>query len=476
VRRTDYLIINLENLENEMKQNEEGLQRSLSKRHVQFIAIGGAIGVGLFLASGKAISCAGPSLLLSYLLGGIVVYFIVRALGEIAVEYPISGSFSAYAHKFIGPCAGFIIGWTFWLLWVVSCMVQVTAIGVYCSFWWPNLPTWIPALISLTCITAANLLNAKNFGEVAFWSSIIKVVTIIAIILVGIVIIFFMGSNGGGDVGISNLYAFKGGFFPFGVKGVLVALTMVTFAFVGVELIGITAGEIKNAEKAIPSVINGVMGITLLLYVGTLFVIMCMYPWTSIAKGGGVEESPFVATFAGLGIKSAAAIINFVIITASLSTCNSGMFSNGRMLYNLALQKQAPQFLTKVNSNKIPANAVIVSFIFCLIGVLLNFVMPENVFMLLVSISTFLGLFIWGAIIVVHIYSRRGKSAEDISKLKYPMLFYPYSNYIVLAALLLITIMLAFEKSTRVTLIVGPIWLVLIYFVYKLFIGNREKA
>jgi AAT family amino acid transporter len=456
------------------QSNEEGLQRSLSLRHVQLIAISGAIGVGLFLASGDAIGTAGPSILFSYLLGGLFTYFIIRALGEISIEYPISGSFSAYAHKFISPCAGFVVGWTFWLLWTLSCMVQVTAIGIYCSFWWPELPRWIPALISLVCISASNLLNVKNFGEIAFWSSIIKIITIILIIISGIIIIFLGLGNNAHTVGISNLFQY-GGFFAHGFKGVFIALTMVTFAFIGLELVGTAAGEIKNPEKNIPSVINRVLIITLSLYLGTLFVILCMYPWPEIAKGGGVEKSPFVLTFAGLGIKQAAAIINFVVITASLSTANSGMFSNGRMLYNLALQKQAPKFLAKVNpSTKIPSNGVIVSFIFCLLGVVLNAVVPESVFMMLVSITTFLGLFIWGAIIVVHMYSRRGKSADDIAKLKYPMLFYPYSSYIVLIGVVFIATMLAVKSETRATFIVGPIWLILIYSIYKLFVKEKK--
>ena len=454
------------------QSNEEGLQRSLSKRHVQLIAIGGAIGVGLFLASGDAIATAGPSLLLSYLLGGLFTYFVMRALGEIAVEYPISGSFSAYAHKFISPCAGFIVGWTFWLLWTVSCMVQVTAVGIYCNFWWPELPRWIPALVALVCITVSNLLNVKNFGEIAFWSSIIKVITIVFVIVVGIIILFLGLKSGDHVPGICNL--FKYGFFANGFKGVFFALTMVTFAFIGVEFIGITAGETNNPEKTIPSVINRVLLIILSLYVGTLFMIMCIYPWPEIAHGVGVGRSPFVLTFSGLCIKQAAAIINFVIITASLSTANSGMFSNGRMLYNLSLQKQAPQFLSKINSNKIPSNAVIVSFIFCLIGVVLNVIVPAGVFMMLVSISTFLGLFIWGAIMVIQIYSRRNKSADDISKLKYPMLFYPYSNYILLAALVLIACMLAVKSETRTTFIVGPIWLILLYCIYKFFIKEEK--
>ncbi|MDR3281685.1 MAG: amino acid permease [Endomicrobium sp.] len=458
-----------------MKQSEDAkLQRGLSERHVQLIAIGGAIGIGLFLASGSAISSAGPSLLLSYLLGGCIVYFIMRALGEIAVEYPVTGSFSAYAHKFINPCAGFMVGWTYWFLWVVSCMTEITAIGIYCNFWWPELPQWIPGLLSLIFLMSTNLFSIKIFGEFEFWFALIKVVTIVFIIIGGIAIIFLGIGNGGKITGIANLYSLKGGFFPFGISGTFKALAMVILAFIGIEFIGVTAGEVKDPEKTIPSSINKVLFWMLLFYVGTVFVIMCIYPWMNITKGGGVTESPFVSTFSGLGIKQAAAIINFVVITAALSSCNSGMFSNGRMLYNLALQKQAPQFLGKINSNRIPANAIIFSFIVASFGVLLNYVMPKNIFMTLAGISTSLGIWIFAVIVVVQMYSRRNKTADDIAKLKYPMLFYPYSNYVALLALTATAFLLFREKATRMSMI-SLIWLFIIYLVYKLFVEKRKK-
>jgi AAT family amino acid transporter len=458
-----------------MKQSgEKNLQRNLSERHVQFVALGGAIGIGLFLASGSAIASAGPSLLLTYLLAGTIVYFIMRALGEVAVEDPVSGSFSTYAHKFISPCAGFVIGWTYWSLWVLSCMAEVTAIGIYFTFWWPELPQWIPALVSLLCLMASNLLNVKVFGELEFWFALIKILTIVAIISVGMTIIFFSfgGNSTNHSVGISNLYSLNGGFFPYGFSKIFKILNVAIIAFVGVEFIGITAGEIKNPEKSIPSSINKVLFSIILLYVGTLFVTMCIYPWMNISKGDGVAESPFVSTFAGLGIKHAAAIINFVVITASLSSCNGGMFSNGRMLYNLALKKQAPQFLTKLNSNKIPANAIITSSLVALISVPLNYIMPKKAFMSLLSIIVFLALWVWGSIVVIQMYSRRGKSSEDISKLKYPMLFYPYTNFIALITLISVAVMVGIEKP--LAFIIASVWLILTYCFYKLFIERRE--
>jgi len=459
------------------QSDNEHLERGLSERHIHLIAIGGAIGFGLFLASGRAIASAGPSLLLSYILAGGFIYLIMRALGEVAVEHPVSGSFSAYAHKFISPCAGFMIGWSYWLLWILSCMAQITAVGIYCSFWWPELPQWIPALASLICIVSMNLFSVKMFGEFEFWFSIIKVATIVGIIIAGISVIFFGVGTGWHPVGISNLYALDGGFFPHGISGILEALVMAMFAFIGVEFIGVTAGEARNPDKTIPSTINKVVPTITFFYFGTLFVILCLYPWMNLSKGGGINASPFVSTFVGLGIKQAAAIINFVVITASISACNSGMFSNGRMLYNLALNKQAPGFLTKVNAtSKVPVNAIVLSFFVCLIGVLLNYVMPDKVFMALASTITCLALWTWGAIVVVQMFSRRGMSADDISKLKYPMPFYPYSNYIIFAVLIVVAFVITVGDSRNISAIIGPIWLILLYISYKLFLKKSEKG
>jgi AAT family amino acid transporter len=452
--------------------NEEKLERGLSEKHVQLIAIGGTIGIGLFLASGNAIALAGPSLLLSYLLNGIAVFFILRALGEVSVENPIAGSFSAYAHKFIGPGAGFVTGWSYWFMWTVIFMAEITAVGIYCNYWWPELPQWIPALLSLMCITATNLLNVKLFGEFEFWFALIKVITIIIIIITGLLVIFF-GFNHN-PVGISNLFVLKGGFLPFGTSGVLKALGVSILAFIGIEFVGITAAEAKNPEKTIPSATKKILFTILLLYIGTLFVIMCMYPWTKLVKGNGVEQSPFVTTFLGLGIKQAATIINFVVITASLSACNSGMFSNGRMLYNLAINKHAPKFLSKVNSNKIPANAIIASFAVAMIGVILNFIMPKNVFISLTSVIAFLGLWTWGAIIVIQMRSRCNMDTKDILKLKYPMPFYPYSNYITFLILVITAVTLIMKNTTRNSFIVGPIWLILVYSIYKFFVKEKK--
>lgn len=460
----------------ENQSNGETLTRALESRHVQLIAIGGAIGVGLFLGSSSAIRTAGPGLLLSYLIGGLIIYFVMRALGEVAVEHPVSGSFSAYANKFMGPFAGYLTGWTYWFLWIVTGMAEITAVGVYCTFWWPELPQWIPALLALVSMTCINLVSVRLFGEIEFWFSLIKVVTIIAMILIGLGIIFFgIGSADGEPTGISNLYALEGGFLPNGLSGVVMALSMVMFAFVGIELIGVAAGETRNPEKNIPSAVNKVLWRILIFYIGALFVIMCIFPWMDINPGGDAspEGSPFVLTFKNLGIKSAAGIINFVVATAALSSCNSGIFSNGRMLYNLALQKRAPWYFAQISRHHVPSRGIIVSSFIMLSGVLLNYLLPKEVFIIVTSIATFAALWIWGTIIVVQIKSRSGRTPDQIKAIKFKMPLFPLTSYFALGGLIFVGFILFLSPSTRIAMIVGPIWIVLLSVMYYLLGWNK---
>ena len=443
---------------------QEDLHRGLQERHIQLIAIGGAIGVGLFLGSNSAIRTAGPGLMLSYVIGGIAIFFVMRALGEIAVGYPVSGSFSAYAHKFIGPRAGFITGWTYWFVWIITGMAEITAVGVYCNFWWPELPQWIPALGALACMTATNLMSVKLFGEIEFWFALIKVVVILALIAVGAGIIFIGLGHGGVPTGISNLYALEGGFLPMGWSGVASALTMVMFAFVGVELIGVTAGEAQNPEVTIPAAINKVLWRILIFYIGALFVVMSIFPWNEI----GTKGSPFVLVFQDLGIGPAASIIQFVVLTAALSSCNSGIFSTGRMIYTLALQGQAPKAFAEVSAHKVPARAIMMSSVIMLAGVALNYFLPDEVFLIVTSIATFAALWIWATIIIVQMRSRAGKSAEEVSRIKYKVPFYPFSGYFSMFILAIVCVMLALGHETRIAMIVGPIWIAVLFVAYAL--------
>lgn len=450
---------------------EESLHRGLSERHINMIAVGSAIGVGLFLGSASAIKSAGPSILLAYALCGAAILFIVRSLGEMAVHNPVAGSFSRYAHEYIGPLAGFITGWTYWFLWAADGMAEITAVALYMKIWYPSVPSWIWALSAMIIMPPINLIAVRAFGELEFWIALIKIVTVVFMIISGLGMVIFGIGNGGIATGISNLWS-HGGFMPKGMVGLLTALPMVGFAYVGIEIIGMTAGEAKNPEKTLARAVNTIFWRVLIFYVGALTVILSVYPWDKITE----DTSPFVMIFTKLGIPGAAGIINFVLLTTALSAINSGLFSNGRMLYNLAQQGQAMRFLEKVNKNGIPVNAVLVSVLMLLVGVLLNYVVPEQVFIWLTAIATFGAIWTWGVILFAHYKYRKTIDPEIIKKRKFKAPFFPYGSYFAGAFLLIIVAVMAYLPDTRVAVIVGPIWLVGLTGIYYLFGYGKLSA
>ncbi|KEQ24491.1 amino acid permease [Paenibacillus tyrfis] len=447
-----------------MKNNNE-LKRGLEQKHITLMSLGAAIGVGLFLGSASAIKVAGPAILIGYMIGGLAMFFIMRALGEMAVQKPVAGSFSRYAREYMSPVFGFLTGWNYWFIWVVTCMAEITAVGIYMEYWFPGVPRWIWALAALVIMSLVNLIAVKAYGELEFWFALIKIITIIFMIIVGVGMIVFGLGNGGIAVGISNLWS-HGGFFANGWSGVLLAMQMIMFAYLGIEMIGVTAGEVKDPAKALTRAIDNVFWRILIFYVGALFVIMSIYPWTEI----GLKGSPFVMTFEKLGIPYAAGIINFVVLTAALSSCNSGIFSNGRMLYNLAQQGEAPASFEKISRSGVPARAIVVSAFFLLIGVVLNYIVPEKAFTMVTSIATFAVIWVWAVILISQIRFRKKLSADQAAKLIYKMPFAPYSSYIVLTFLVFVVGIMAYSPDTRIALVVGPIWyaiLLVVYYVKK---------
>lgn len=438
-------------------REESQLHRGLEQRHITLMSLGAAIGVGLFLGSADAIKLAGPGIIFAYALGGLVIFFIMRALGEMAVKNPVAGSFSRYARNYIGPLAGFITGWNYWFLWIVTCMAEITAVGIYMKFWFPNSAQWAWALGALVIMVTVNFLAVKAYGELEFWFALIKIVTIVLMIIMGLGIILFGFGNDGVATGFSNLFE-HGGFFPNGFSGVLLSFQMVMFAYLGVEMIGITAGEVKNPKKALSRAIDSVFWRILIFYVLSLTVIMSIYPWNEISP----EQSPFVMTFEQLGIKSAAGIINFVVLTAALSSCNSGIFSTGRMLFNLAQQNEAPQKLGRTNKNGVPGLAIIVSAAALLLGVYLNYTVSEKVFRWVTSIATFGAVWTWGTILISHILYRKRLTDEERKQTEYTMPFHPFSSYLSLAFLALVIILMGFSENTIIALIVGPVWILLL--------------
>jgi amino acid transporter, AAT family len=437
-----------------MQKNQNQLQRGLEERHITLMSLGAAIGVGLFLGSATAIKLAGPGIILGYAFAGMIMFFIMRALGEMAIQKPVAGSFSQYARDYLGALPGFLTGWNYWFLWVVTCMAEITAAGIYMEYWFPEVPRWIWALAALVIMAAVNFLNVKAYGELEFWFALIKIVTIVFMIVSGIGMIALGIGNGGIATGISNLWE-HGGILPNGVTGVLMSLQMVMFAFLGIEMIGITAGEVKNPEKTLARAIDSVFWRILIFYVGALIVIMSIYPWTEI----GAQGSPFVLTFDKLGIPAAAGIINFVVLTAALSSCNGGIFSTARMLFNLAENDEAPKGLGKLNKNGVPSKAVLVTAGALLVGVVLNYLVPAKVFTWVTAISTFGAIWTWSMILLSQIKYRKGLTPNQAKGLKYKMPLFPFTSYFSLAFLLLVVGLMAIFPDTRIALIVGPLWL-----------------
>ena len=442
--------------------DNQNLSRGLKNRHVQLLAIGGAIGTGLFLGSGRSIHLAGPSILFAYMITGVICFFIMRALGELLLSNLNYHSFVDFVYDYLGDGAAFITGWTYWFCWISLAMADVTAAGLYIQYWFPNIAQWVPSLIVLVILLIMNLTAVKLFGEMEFWFALIKVVAILSLIIIGTFMIIKGFSTDAGVSSFTNLWS-HGGWFPNGVSGFILSFQMVVFAFTGIELVGLTAGETENPEHVIPKAINNIPIRIIIFYVGALFVIMSIYPWTSISP----DKSPFVQVFAAVGIAAAASIVNFVVLTSAASACNSGIFSTSRMVYSLAKEDNAPESMKKLTSNQVPSNATIFSATVILISVILNYIMPEGVFVLITSISTFCFIFIWAIIVICHLKYRK-TNPELAAKSKFKMPLYPIMNYIILAFLVFVIVTLALNNETRVALFVTPVWFIMLGVIYKI--------
>lgn len=442
-----------------MNEQKE-MRRGLKNRHLQMIALGGAIGTGLFYGSTAAISMAGPAVAVSYLLGGVVIFLIMRMLGEMAVEEPVSGSFAYYASKYWGRFPGFLVGWNYYFNYVIVSMAELSVVGVYVNYWFPAFPEWISALVCLVVITGLNLVTVRLYGELEFWMALVKIVAIVGMIILGLYLLLTAGADT--SSGIENLWV-HGGFFPHGTDGMWLSLAVVMFSFGGIELIGITAGEAHDPDRTIPSAINQVIWRILLFYVGTMLVLMALWPWNEVGR----EASPFVQIFSNVGIPAAAHILNFVVLTAAVSVYNSAIYSNSRMLYGLAVDGDAPAFLTKLSKYGVPVRGILLSSGVTLIVVAANYFFPGEVFMYFLAVATAAAVIDWVMIAVTHMkfrqhMRRRGKAA------KFPAVGYPFLNYACLLFLAAVIVMMARIEGMRLAIIVLPVWLITLYIAYRL--------
>ena len=444
-----------------MVEEQQELQRGLKNRHVQLISIGGAIGTGLFLGAGKTIQLAGPSILLAYLITGCVCFFIMRALGELLLSNTNNHSFLDFVAEYLGKKAAFVTGWTYWFCWIAIAMADLTAMGMYVRYWAPGVPQWLPEIIALVLLLGLNMVAVSLFGELEFWFALIKVVAIIAFIIIGAYMIITHYKTSAGTVSISNLWS-HGGFFPKGGKGFILSFQMVTFAFAGIELVGLVAGETKNPEKVLPEAINNIPIRIILFYLGSLFVIMSIYPWNSL----NADNSPFVEVFSEIGITIAASLINLVVLSAAASACNSAIYSTGRMLRSLSQEGSAPKRFRRLTTHRVPGNALVFSTIVIFISVVLNYIMPSEVFTLISSIATTCFLFIWSMLVYTHLKYRKSILGKKSHSFKMP--FYPFSNYLVFLYMAFTCVVLLLGKDTRIALLLTPVWFICLLVIYRI--------
>ncbi|MDR0488216.1 MAG: amino acid permease [Propionibacteriaceae bacterium] len=468
-----------ENVTHDVIENTEaatetaGLHRRLKNRHIQMIALGGCIGTGLFYGSAEAISMAGPAILIAYLLGGIAIFFVMRAVGEMSVRTPVAGAFTYHAYANWSDRAGFVSGWNYWFNYILVSMVELAVVGLYLNYWLPDFPAWATATICLVLITAVNLIGVRSFGEFEFWFAMIKVLAIVAMIVVGLIIVFASIHNPGTPV--PSFYHLidpaTGGFLPFGIMsqidgawvGLVMAMVVVMFSFGGVELIAITAGEADNPTRTIPKAINQIAWRILLFFIGTLTIIMAVVPWQSING----KMSPFVQIFDYVGFKAGAALLNFVCITAVLSVYNSAVYSNGRMLHSLAHQGNAPRFLGKVARNGVPIPGILASAGITVIAVIVVFLWPDFAFNYLMSVALISGIINWIMVMVTELKFRSRIGPDEVSKLSFKLPFQPLSNYLVIAFLAFVVVMMCFSPGYRIAVIIGPIWLAVLLVAYQ---------
>jgi AAT family amino acid transporter len=412
--------------------------------------------------------------MLGYVLAGLVAFIVLRALGEMAVHEPVAGSFAHYAGKYIGPLAGYLVGWGYWTYWIVVGLAEVTAVGIYMMMWFPDVPQWVWALSSLLAMGGINFVAVKVFGEFEFWFSLIKVVAIVTMITMGCGMIFFGLGVGGEPIGIANLWQ-HGGFFPNGVSGFLLSLQMVLFAYVGIEMIGLSAGEAENPTKTIPMAIDSLAWRILIFYVGALFVILAIFPWHQVGQQG----SPFVAMFESIGLRQAAGIINFVVITAALSSCNAGIFSGGRLLLGLSKIGNAPQALGDVSKSGVPMKAILMTILLPTLGVALNYFVPEKAFQWITAAVTLIGLLVWIAILYTQIQFRKSLTQTQRDALPYRAILWPYGSWFAIFFVMFVIGLMAYSESTRMAFYVGPpilIGLTLLYFIFGLHKKERSAS
>lgn len=461
-----------------MKEKENningGLNRTLTSGQMEMIALGGTIGVGLFMGSTSTIKWTGPSVLLAYAFVGVLLYAVMRALGEMIYITPGTGSFADYATEYIHPLAGYLTKWSNIFQYIVVGISEVIAVTEYLNYWWPNLPDWISGIVVIITLTLANLASAKAYGTLEFWFAMIKVVTIILMIILGLLVIFLGLGNHWHPIGLSNLWS-HGGFFTGGFKGFMFSLSIIVGSYQGIELLGITAGEADNPKHAIVASVKSIVWRILIFYIGAIFVIVSIYPWDQLKAVG----SPFVETFSKVGIAGAAGIINFVVLTAAMSGANSGIYSSSRMLFKMSMDKEVPGVFGKLSKHVVPNVAILTISLGILIGFILNVILTvvnkstASLFVIVYSSSVLPGLVPWFVILLSELRFRK-QNTDLLKNHPFKMPLFPYVNYFAIIALVVIVLFMFINPDTQVSVTVGLVYLIILSLIFM--IKNKKKA
>ncbi|MFC6356141.1 amino acid permease [Luethyella okanaganae] len=460
----------------DFSSEQKGYHTSLKPRQLQMIAIGGAIGTGLFLGAGGRLNIAGPGLVLSYAVCGFFAFLILRALGELVLHRPSSGSFVSYAREFLGEKAAFVAGWMYYLNWAMTAIVDVTAVALYVQYWsaFTSVPQWVLALSALAIVLGLNLVSVKVFGEMEFWFAIIKVVALVIFLVIGIVFLSLGFPTDAGATGFGML-AENGGFLPQGLLPAVVVMQGVVFAYAGIELVGTAAGETREPQKVMPKAINTVIVRIAVFYVGSILLLSLLLPYTAYSA----DESPFVTFFSHIGspetAASAGTIMNFVVLTAAMSSLNAGLYSTGRILRSMSMNGAAPAFTARMNKRGVPYGGILLTGAVTLLGVALNAVVPQQAFEIVLNVAA-LGIITgWGMIILCQLQLQRWAKQGRLLRPAFRLFGAPFTSYLTLAFLVSVLVLMAFDYPVG-TFTIGSLVLIVPALVLGWFIARKGIA
>ncbi len=455
-----------------LDHHEQGYEQALKPLQLQMLTIGGAIGTGLFLGAGARLQTAGPALAVVYFVCGIFSFLILRALGELIMYRPASGSFVSYAREFLGEKGAYVAGWMYYLNWAMTGIAEITAVALYMHYWatFDGVPQWVFALIALCVVGVTNMAAVKWFGRLEFWFALIKVGALVLFLLIGTVILV-SGMHVGSVTPGLRLVASNGGLFPHGILPAVILSQGVVFAYSGIELIGIAAGETMDARKVVPGAVNGVMWRIALFYVGSVVLLVLLLPWTAYKAG----VSPFVTFFGALGVPGVGAVMNLVVLTAALSSLNSGLYSTGRVLRSLAMGGSAPQFVGRMNAQNVPYGGILVTLAVFLVGVVLNYLVPSRVFEIVLNIASLGVISTWAFIVICQMQLRKAQDAGKIARVTFRMPLAPYSSWVSLAFLASVLALMVFDYPDGTwTIAMSP--LVALALVVGWFLLKRQRS